>query len=136
MILVTGATGNVGREVVNLLLSGGEKVVALTRHPEKAALPEGAVVVGGDPSHLQTLTKALRDVEAILISPRALGDATAGAATAELLKLAAEQGAQRVVVLSAATVEYGGGYQRVAARFQAVPVAAPIYGLPRTFLPN
>ena len=133
MILVTGATGNVGREVVNLLLSGGEKVVALTRHPEKAALPVGAVV-GGDPSHPQTLTKALRDVEAILISPRALGDATAGAATAELLKLAAEQGAPRVVVLSAATVEYGGGYQRFADAFRAVEDAASASGLPWTFL--
>src|SRR6266581_1605291 len=112
MILVTGATGNVGREVVNLLLSGSEKVVALTRHPEKAALPEGAVVVGGDPSHPQTLTKALRDVEAILISPRALGDATAGAAT----------------------VEYGGGYQRFADGFRAVEDAARASGLPWTFL--
>ena len=134
MILVTGATGNVGREVVNLLLSGGEKVVALTRHPEKAALPEGAVVVGGDPSHPQTLTKALRDVEAILISPRALGDATAGAATAELLKLVAEQGAPRVVVLSAATVEYGGGYQRFADAFKAVEDAARASGLQWTIL--
>src|SRR5260370_41092527 len=115
MILVTGATGNVGREVVNLLLSGGEKVVAVTRHPEKAALPEGAVVVGVDLSHLQQLSKALRDVEAVLISPRALGDATAGAATPELLKLAAEQGAPPGVVLSAATGEDRGGYGGVAA---------------------
>ena len=134
MILVTGATGNVGREVVNLLLSGGEKVVAITRHPEKAALPEGAVVVGVDLSRLQQLSKALRDVEAVLISPRALGDATAGTATAELLKLAAEQGAPRVVVLSAATVEYGGGYERFAAAFKAVEDAARTSGLPWTFL--
>ena len=134
MILVTGATGNVGREVVNLLLSSGEKVVAVTRHPEKAALPEGAVVVGVDLSHLQQLSKALHDVEAILISPRALGDATAGAATTELLKLAVEQGAPRVVVLSAATVEYGGGYERFAAAFKAVEDAARTSGLPWTFL--
>jgi hypothetical protein len=88
MMVVTGATGNVGREVVKLLLESGEKVVALTRNPGKAALPEGAVVVGVDLSHLQQLSQVLRDVEAILISPRALGDATAGAATAELLQLA------------------------------------------------
>ncbi|GHO65381.1 hypothetical protein KSC_042730 [Ktedonobacter sp. SOSP1-52] len=50
MILVTGATGNVGREVVNLLLSGGKNVVAVTRNPATAALPDGAHVVGGDPS--------------------------------------------------------------------------------------
>ena len=76
----------------------------------------------------------MRDVEAVLISPRALGDATAGAATAELLKLAAEQGAPRVVVLSAATVEYGGGYERFAAAFKAVEDAARTSGLPWTFL--
>src|SRR6266566_4194677 len=106
MILVTGATGNVGREVVKLLLESGEKVVAVTRNPATAALPEGAHVVGGDPSRPQTLAPALRGVEAVFVSPRALGDATAGAASAELLKLAAEQGAERVVLLSAVTVEY------------------------------
>ncbi len=134
MILITGATGNVGREVVKLLLAGGEQVVAVTRHPDKAALPASAVVVGGDPTHPRTLLKALSDVGAILISPRALGDATAGAATAELLAMAASQGAPRVVVLSAATVEYGGGYERFAAAFKAVEDAARASGLPWTFL--
>src|SRR6266567_5224250 len=134
MIFVTGATGNVGREVVNLLLDGGEKVVAVTRHPATAALPDGAHVVGGDPSRPQTLTSALRGVKAVFVSPRALGDATAGAATAELLKLAAEQGAERVVLLSAVTVEYGGGYKHFAAGFRAVEDAARASGLPWTFL--
>ncbi len=127
MILVTGATGNVGREVVNLLLAGGEQVVAVTRHPAKAALPDGAHVVGGDPSRPQTLTPALRGVDAVFISPRALGDATAGAATAELLKLAAEQGAQRVVLLSALTVQYGGGEKHFADAFKAVEDACAGY---------
>ena len=71
MILVTGATGNVGREVVNLLLDDGQEVAAVTRDPAAAALPGGAHVVGGDPSRPQTLTSALRGVEAVLISPRA-----------------------------------------------------------------
>ena len=134
MILVTGATGNVGRGVVNLLLDGGAKVVAVNRKPATAALPDGAHVVGGDPSHPQTLTSALRGVETVLVSPRALGDATAGAATVELLKLAAGQGAQRVVVLSAVTVEYGGGYQRFADAFRAVEDAARASGLQWTIL--
>src|SRR6266487_3616381 len=129
MILVTGATGNVGREVVNLLLSGGEKVVAVTRNPAKSALPDSAHVVGGDPSRPQTLTPALRGVDAVFISPRALGDATA-----ELLKLAAEQGAQRVVLLSAVTVQDGGGEKRFADAFKAVEDAARASGLPWTIL--
>jgi len=45
MILVTGATGNVGREVVRLLVAGGEQVEAVTRHPATSALPAGALVV-------------------------------------------------------------------------------------------
>ena len=134
MILITGATGNVGREIVNLLVSSGEKVVAVTRHPATAALPDGTHVIGGDPSHPQTLVPALRGVETVFISPRALGDATAGSATVELLKLASEQGARRVIVLSAVTVEYGGGYQRFADAFRAVEDAARASGLQWTIL--
>lgn len=134
MILVTGATGNVGREVVRLLVAGGEQVAAVTRHPATSVLPAGALVVEGDPTRSQTLMLAFSSVEAILISPRALGDATAGEATAELLMLAAERGVKRVVVLSALTVEYGGGYQRFADAFKAVEDAAKASGLQWTFL--
>ena len=134
MILVTGATGNVGREVVNLLLDDGQEVVAVTRNPAAAKLPGGAHVVSGDPSRPQTLTSALRGVEVVLISPRALGDATAGAATAELLALAAEQGAERVVALSALTVQYPAGYRRFADAFKAVEDAVKASGLQWTFL--
>jgi uncharacterized protein YbjT (DUF2867 family) len=134
VILVTGATGNIGREVVNLLRAGGAKVLAVTRHPQTAVLPDGAVVVGGDPSRPQTLTQALPGVKAVFISPRALGDATAGAATAELLELAAAQGAQRVVALSAVTVEDGGGEKRFADAFKAVEDAVRASGLAWTIL--
>jgi len=134
MILVTGATGNIGREVVNLLLAGGEKIVAVTRHPATAALPEGVRVVGVDPSHLQILEPELEGIEAILISPRALGDATAPAATAELLAMAVKRGAPQVVVLSAVTVEYGGGEKRFADAFKGVEDATKASGLPWTLL--
>ena len=134
MILVTGATGNVGREVVNLLLVDGQEVAAVTRNPAAAELPGGAHVVGGDPSHPKTLTSVLRGVEAVLISPRALGDTTAGAATAELLDLAAEQGVERAVALSAVTVQYPAGYRRFADAFKAVEDAVKASGLQWTFL--
>ena len=134
MILVTGATGNIGREVVNLLLSSGKQVVAVTRNPATASLPDGVHVVEGGPSHPQTLAKALRGVEAIFISPRALGDATAGAATVELLKLAAEQGTQRVVALSAVTVEDDSGEKRFSDAFRRVEDAVRASGLQWTIL--
>ncbi|MEV6840250.1 NAD(P)H-binding protein [Streptomyces sp. NPDC051133] len=58
-ILVTGATGNVGRQVVVQLLARGGSVRALARDPERAGLPAGAKVVGGDLSRPDTLEEAL-----------------------------------------------------------------------------
>lgn len=46
MILVTGATGTIGTEVVRLLAERGEQVRAMTRDPDGAKLP--AEVVFGD----------------------------------------------------------------------------------------
>ena len=42
IVLVTGATGNVGRQVVSQLLRRGARVRALTRNPGAARLPESA----------------------------------------------------------------------------------------------
>jgi uncharacterized protein YbjT (DUF2867 family) len=47
-VLVTGATGTIGRYVVDELLAGGHRVRALTRKPEAAALPDNVEVVAGD----------------------------------------------------------------------------------------
>jgi uncharacterized protein YbjT (DUF2867 family) len=129
MILITGATGNVGRHVVNLLLEEGQKVVAVTRDPTPAQLPAGAQVVSGDLSRPKWLRSALRGVETIFLVPRAVGDAAA-----ELLSLAAEQGVQRVVLVSAVTVEYPAGEERFAADFKAVEDAVRASGLQWTFL--
>lgn len=47
-ILVTGATGTIGRAVVEQLVAAGVPVRALTRDPARADLPAGAEVVAGD----------------------------------------------------------------------------------------
>ncbi|HZX01681.1 SDR family oxidoreductase [Kribbella sp.] len=47
-ILVTGATGRVGRHVVDGLLAAGVSVRALVRTPERAALPSGVELIQGD----------------------------------------------------------------------------------------
>lgn len=131
MILVTGATGKVGRELVRLLVEGGEEVKGVTRDPATAAatLPAGAQIVGADPSQPHTLAPALPGVDAIFLNPLAVGDAAA-----ELLWLAADAGVQRVVVLSALTVEYPVGHAEFADGFRAVEFAARTSGLQWTFL--
>ena len=129
MILITGATGSGGREAVQLLLAEGADVAAVTRDPANANLPAGARVIGGDPSRPHTLASVLGGTDAVLVGPRAVGGATA-----ELLLLAAVHGAQRAVVLSAATVEYPAGLPRFAADFEAVEDAARASGLVVTLL--
>ncbi|MGH8967145.1 MAG: NAD(P)H-binding protein, partial [Actinomycetes bacterium] len=99
MILVTGATGNVGRHVTNGLSAAGVDVRALTRSPETAALPPGVDVVPGDHSHLDDLERSLTDVESVfLVWPFH----STGAATAVVETIARH--ARRVVLLSSIAV--------------------------------
>ncbi|MDR3031690.1 MAG: NAD(P)H-binding protein [Kitasatospora sp.] len=129
MIRVTGATGTVGREVLQLLAARGVETAAVSRDPAAGPFPAEVRTVVGDPSAPRSLAAALDGVEALLLAPRAVGGAAA-----ELLALAAERGVRRVVVLSAVTVEYGGGYRRFAAEFERVEAAARAAGPDWTFL--
>ncbi|WP_408994503.1 NAD(P)H-binding protein [Streptomyces sp. 1268] len=102
-ILVTGATGTVGRRVVEQLLERGEQVRALTRDPERAEFPAGVEVVGGDLTDPASLAPALHGVTGLHLitfggeyfAPLETGD--------EILALAEEAGVRRVTVL------HGGG---------------------------
>ncbi|MGH3090349.1 MAG: SDR family oxidoreductase, partial [Rubrobacteraceae bacterium] len=57
-ILVTGATGNVGGQVVSQLASAGAAVRALVRDPAAADMPEGVEAVVGDLSKPNALEDA------------------------------------------------------------------------------
>jgi len=48
MILVTGATGNVGSELTRTLAARGESVRVLARQPDQASFPAGVQVAMGD----------------------------------------------------------------------------------------
>jgi uncharacterized protein YbjT (DUF2867 family) len=65
MILVTGATGTVGREVVGLLLAEGEKVRALSRDPSKAKFDAKVEVVAGELGTPESLDKAVMGAESV-----------------------------------------------------------------------
>jgi len=68
-ILVTGATGNVGRQVVTRLVQAGRTVRAMTRQPEKGRLPDGAEVVQGDFERPGTWRAALEGVHSVYLYP-------------------------------------------------------------------
>ena len=67
-VLVTGATGRVGRVVVDLLIDAGVPVRALTHRSEAAAtLPANVEVVTGDLTVPESLDAALRGVSAVFL---------------------------------------------------------------------
>jgi uncharacterized protein YbjT (DUF2867 family) len=67
MILVTGATGNVGEEVVRALPVAGHQVRALVRRPNQSLLPPGVEKVVGDLNRPETLSAALVGVQGVFL---------------------------------------------------------------------
>ncbi|GGU13328.1 SDR family oxidoreductase [Streptomyces lateritius] len=99
MIVVTGATGNVGRPLVAALSAAGAQVTAVSRRPLPVDLPEGARHVQADLSRAESLREALEGAKAlfILLGPELLGP---GESPHTLLGLAKEAGVRKVVLLS------------------------------------
>jgi uncharacterized protein YbjT (DUF2867 family) len=88
-ILVTGATGNVGRPLVTQLAAAGVEVRAVTRQPDTARFPDGVKAVG-------TAAEGLPGASAVFLNSRALGDELE-----PLIKQARHEGVTRLVALSA-----------------------------------
>ncbi|MFD8986535.1 NAD(P)H-binding protein [Streptomyces goshikiensis] len=91
MIVVTGATGNVGRELVRLLVAAGESVTAVSRQPGE--LPDGVRHVRADLAEPETLRTALDGADALFLL-------VAGEDPGAVLGHAAAGGVRRVVLLS------------------------------------
>lgn len=98
-ILVAGATGNVGRPLVERLLAAGYPVRALTRSPERAELPAGAEVVAGNLADTASLPAALTGVTAAHLITFAGADFSPLGNGPEIMELAVKAGVRRVTVL-------------------------------------
>jgi uncharacterized protein YbjT (DUF2867 family) len=98
-ILVTGATGSVGRLLVDELVAAKAPVRALTNHPKKAALPADVEVAKGYLGKPETLPAALRDIDTVYLAPLP-------AYVDDFVTCAQEAGVRRVVVLSGEPAEY------------------------------
>jgi uncharacterized protein YbjT (DUF2867 family) len=97
-ILVTGATGTVGRQVIEQLVKRGANVRALVRDPAKANLPAGVTVVQGDLLDVDALRGAFSGVSTLFLLNAVAPDEFTQALIA--LNLAREAGIERIVYLS------------------------------------
>jgi uncharacterized protein YbjT (DUF2867 family) len=66
-ILIIGATGNVGRQVLSQLAATGVRVRALARNPHTAGLPAQVEVVRGDLTLPETLDGCLEGIDAVFL---------------------------------------------------------------------
>ncbi len=97
MIVVTGATGNVGRPLTRALAEAGQQVTAVSRHA--AAVPDGVRHLVADLAEPADLKPALAGAKALFLLLS--GDLhAAGANPADIIGAAEAGGVRRVVLLS------------------------------------
>lgn len=133
MILLTGATGNVGSHLLQILCRDGHPVRALVRSSEKADNLRGydcETAVGSfeDPPSLH---RALAGVDRVFLLSRA-GEHMAEQEKAVVDAIAAAHGQARVVKVAAAGYEHGG--IALAEQHGAVVAHLRASGLPTTVL--
>ncbi|CAM3593294.1 NmrA family NAD(P)-binding protein [Marinicrinis lubricantis] len=97
-ILVTGASGKVGRHLVQLLLEAGEHVRVLTRNTDSGRFPESVDVVAGDLTEPSTLESAFQGIRAAHLITSANGHIPLQNGK-DIAAVAEKAGVQRVTVM-------------------------------------
>ncbi|MFD5317764.1 NAD(P)H-binding protein [Streptomyces sp. NPDC127098] len=98
MIVVTGATGNVGRWLVRTLAEAGERVTAVARGVAAGDVPAGVRAVTADLATPESLRPALDGAEALFLHDGGAGGH--GLDPHAILAVARDTGVRRVVRLS------------------------------------
>jgi uncharacterized protein YbjT (DUF2867 family) len=127
MFLVTGATGNVGAEVVRALTAADEDVRALVRSSRPADLPPGVEAVPGDLNRPESLAEALAGVRGLFLLP---GYEDMEGVLAEVRGA----GVERVVLLSGSSAGSGDTSNAVSAYMIRSEAAVRESGVPFTIL--
>jgi uncharacterized protein YbjT (DUF2867 family) len=127
MLLVTGASGNVGAEVVQALAAAGQEVRALTRSDRPAGLAPAVQGVAGDLNRPESLTDAFAGVQGVFLLP--------GYEDMEgVLAVMRGAGVERVVLLSGSSAQSGDTSNAISAYMIRSEAAVRGSGVPWTIL--
>jgi len=111
-LVVFGASGGTGRELVRQALAQGHHVTAFVRNPRSLTAQEAVRVVVGDATDAQLVANAIIGQDAVLsaLGPRSLGDRTLlPESMKQILPAMKLNGVRRLIVLGAAGVDPGAG---------------------------
>ncbi|WP_040796101.1 NAD(P)-dependent oxidoreductase [Nocardia higoensis] len=100
-ITVLGATGSIGRHLVDRAVDGGHEITALVRDPDRLPARPGVTVVAGDATVPVDVAGAVAGADAVVValgSGRAAGVREAGTRTA--IEAMRDSGVRRLVCLS------------------------------------
>ncbi len=110
-IVVFGANGPTGRQLVGQALAAGHHVTAVTRHPEQVAARERLTVLAADATDAAAVSAAVAGRDAVLSAlgvPYSRTPITVySAGTANIIAAMAEHGVRRLVVTGTAAVDPG-----------------------------
>jgi uncharacterized protein YbjT (DUF2867 family) len=127
MILVTGATGHVGDELVRQLVGAQKQVRALIRREGQSGLPSGVEAVQGDLERPESLAAALDGVRGVFLLG---GYSNMPGVLAEIRRA----GVQHVVLLSSRSVLGGDPSNAIVSMWMASEGAVRSSGVPWTIL--
>jgi uncharacterized protein YbjT (DUF2867 family) len=130
-ILVTGATGNVGGEVVRSLHKRGSEVRAMARKPESVSFPSGVEVVAGDLTDPESVRSAVKGVDKLFLLNAVVADELTQALTT--YGIAKRSGIKHVTYLSVYKADRFGDVPHFASKL-AVENALLQFGVPYTIL--
>src|SRR5437899_4478330 len=109
-LLVLGATGRIGTEILDIARTRGHQVTAFVRSPQKLTRNPSLTIVRGDPLRPETIAPVLRGHDAVLSAigphPRDAfrpGTLVADSARATVEAMAAS-GVTRLAIVSAAVL--------------------------------
>ena len=128
-VVVTGATGTLGRPLVAELARRGHSVLALSRHPDTAAPTEGVEPVRGDVLDATSLAAAFSRAGTVVhaaTSPRSRARRTEVAGTGNVVRAAERAGARLVYVSIVGVDAHRWPYYR--AKLEAERLAAGMRG--------
>ncbi|WP_067476673.1 NAD(P)H-binding protein [Actinomadura hibisca] len=132
MIVVTGATGNVGRPLVQALAAAGEQVTAVSRNVSATAVPEGVRPHQADLADPESLRPVLDGADALFLHDT--GPNAYQLNPRDILDVAKSAGVGRVVLLSSQGVETRPESESHGGRMRAIEDAVRESGVEWTIL--
>ena len=103
-LLILGATGPTGQNLVSQAFDAGHQVTVLVRNPRKLSEARPVTIIEGDPTHAATIAKSMRECDAVLSALGAgnsLKGDIASRSAAAIIPAMEQTAAKRLIVVSA-----------------------------------